>query len=216
MENKNPNKIIIIDIETTKLSRFEGKIVEIGITELNLLTGERKIIFDSVMHEDGITKQEIEESWIINNSTLTLPAILYSRNLKILKPYIQAILNEYPLGCTAFNNSFDFNWLENRGFTFPQKLDCPMVLAQPIVGAISTKTGKIKRPNVEEAYEYFANKKLTELHRGADDSYQEALIVYELYKLGVFKTQEQKDKELTEAKNLAEQINIDKNENINK
>ena len=64
------SKILIIDIETTGFLDKGGKIVEVGIVELDTETGSRKIIFDKVTHEKGITRAEVENSWIINNSDL--------------------------------------------------------------------------------------------------------------------------------------------------
>jgi DNA polymerase-3 subunit epsilon len=41
---------------------------------------------------------------------------------------------------------------------------------------------------VEEAFKFFfPESQYIEAHRGADDAKHEAMIVYELYKLGIFK-----------------------------
>ena len=179
--------ILIIDIETTGFLQKGGKIVEIGIVELNLLNGNRKIIFDEVCHERPITRKEVEDSWIVKNSDLTLEKIQHSKQLIQLKPEIQFILNSYPLGATAFNNAFDFGFMENRGFVFPKKLPCPMKLSTDICKLPSPRGG-YKWPKVEEAHKhFFGDVGYIEKHRGADDAYYEAEIVLELYKLGIFK-----------------------------
>jgi DNA polymerase III epsilon subunit-like protein len=41
------NTVGIVDIETTGFLNQGGKIVEIGIVELNISTGERKVLFES-------------------------------------------------------------------------------------------------------------------------------------------------------------------------
>lgn len=180
-------KILILDIETTGFLQSGGKIVEVGIVELDLSNGERKIIFDEVCHETGIKLKEVEESWIVKNSDLTVDAIRYSPNLQKLKPQIQDILNNYPLGCTAFNNAFDFGFLENRGFVFPNKLQCPMKLSTDICKLPSPRGG-YKWPKVEEAHlHFFGDVGYIEKHRGADDAFYEAEIVYHLYQIGEFK-----------------------------
>lgn len=46
-------EILIIDLETTGFLTQGGKIVEVGIVELDLETGNKKIIFDQVVHEKG-------------------------------------------------------------------------------------------------------------------------------------------------------------------
>lgn len=180
------SKILILDIETTDFLQRGGKIVEIGIVELDLSNGNRQIIFDSVCWETGLTEKEVDESWIVKNSDLTKEAIRNSKNLKILQPEIQEIINRYTPGATAFNNAFDFGFLESRGFTFPKKLPCPMKLSTDIC-KIQTPRG-YKWPKVEEAHKhFFGDVGYVEKHRGADDAFYEAEIVYELYKMGVFK-----------------------------
>lgn len=181
-------KILIIDLETTGFLQQGGKIVEIGIVELNLLNGEKKIVYDKVCHERPITKKEVEESWIVKNSTMSVFDIQNSRQLIYLKPEIQKILNDYPTGATAYNNAFDFGFMENRGFYFPKKLPCPMKLSTDICKIPHKNRQGIKWPNFEEAKEFFLGKSdYIEKHRGADDAYHEADLVYHLFKIGIFK-----------------------------
>jgi len=181
------NKILILDLETTGFLNENGKIVEIGIVELNLDNGERKIIYNQVCHERGITLADVEKSWIVQNSDLNVEQIKYSPILDRIKPTVQTILDDYPLGATAFNNAFDFGFMESRGFVFPKKLDCPMKLSTDIC-QIPSPRGGYKWPKVQEAYDFFFGKTdYIEKHRGADDAFHEAEIVYELYKRGVFK-----------------------------
>ncbi len=179
-------KILIIDIETTGFLNKGGKIVEVGIVELDLTDGKRKILFDKVTHERGITKAEVENSWIVNNSNLTVEDVRHSKRLDLLKPEIQQIIDQYPAGITAYNRSFDLDFMESRGFRFPKKLPCPMLLSTDIL-KLPGKYGNYKWPKVEEAYDYyFSDNDYVEAHRGADDAMHEAEIVYELYKRGIF------------------------------
>jgi len=180
------SNILIIDIETTDFLQRGGKIVEIGMVDLNLNTGERKIIYDQVCHERPITRQEVEDSWIVKNSDLTVEKIQRSPQLMNIHYDVQTILYNYPLGATAFNNAFDFGYMENRGFKFPRKLDCPMKLSTDICRLPGPRG--FKWPKVEEAHKhFFGDVGYVEKHRGADDAFYEAEIVYELYKMGVFK-----------------------------
>jgi DNA polymerase III epsilon subunit-like protein len=180
-------KILILDIETTGFLQQGGKIVEIGIVELDLSNGNKKIIFDRVTHEAGITKEEVEASWIVGNSTLTLEEIRHSPNLEVLRPEIQGILDDYVNGATAFNNAFDFGFLEDRGFRFNKKLACPMKLSTDICKLPSPRGFGFKWPKVEEAHLFFfGDIGYIEQHRGADDAFYEADIVMELYKRGIF------------------------------
>lgn len=181
------SKILILDLETTGFLNHNGKIVEIGIVELNLEDGSRKIIYNQVCHEKGITMQEVADSWIVQNSDLNLEQIKYSPVLDSIRPTVQRILNDYPLGATAFNNPFDFGFCEAKGIIFPKKLPCPMLLSTDICQLPSPRGG-FKWPKVQEAYDFFFGKTdYIEKHRGADDAFHEAEIVYELYKRGIFK-----------------------------
>jgi DNA polymerase-3 subunit epsilon len=180
-------KILILDIETTGFLNEGGKIVEIGIVELDLDSGKKQIIFSEVCHESGISLDEINNSWIVKNSDINIELIKFSENLERKKKRIQSILDSYPLGATAFNNAFDFGFLESRGFVFPKKLDCPMKLATNICKLPSPRGG-YKWPKVEEAHLFFfGDVGYVETHRGADDAFYEADIVLELYKTGIFK-----------------------------
>lgn len=180
------SKILIIDIETTGFLDRGGKIVEVGIVELDTETGNRKIIFDKVTHEKGITRAEVENSWIISNSDLKVEDVRFSKRLDLLKDKIQGIINKYPAGATAYNRSFDFDFLEDRGFKFPKKLPCPMILSTNVL-KLPGNYGDYKWPKVEEAYNYFfTGNKYKEKHRGANDALHEAEIVYELIKRDIF------------------------------
>ena len=181
-------KILIIDIETTGFLTKGGRIVEIGIVELDLENGEKKILFDQVCHEDGITKEECDDSWIVENSSLTTEDIRTSKNLNFYREEIQGIILDHPLGSTAFNNVFDVNFLVHRGFHMGRVLPCPMKLSTNICKIRKKKGRGYKWPNVMEAYKFFfPESEYIEQHRGADDAFYEADIVYELYKMGKFK-----------------------------
>lgn len=184
-------KILVLDIETTGFLNNNGKIVEIGIVELDLSNGNVKTLFDKVMHERPITREEVENSWIVKNSSLTVEEIQNSKQLVEYKPEIQEILNQYTDGCTAFNNTFDFGFLDSRGFYFPKKLACPMRISTNICKLPHRNGGRgYKWPTVEEAYKFFFGgmaEEYVELHRGADDAAHEAQIVYELFLRGIFK-----------------------------
>lgn len=181
-------KILIIDIETTGFLP-DGKIVEVGIVELNLDSGEKKILYDEVVHEFGTTKEEVSDSWIVQNSDLKLKDVVMSPTLEYEWTAIQYIICKYELGATAFNNKFDFDFLESRNFTFPKKLDCPMKLSTDICKIPNSKGPGYKWPKVQEAWEFFFGKDTgyIEKHRGADDAFHEADIVKELYDRGIFK-----------------------------
>ncbi|MBB6463878.1 3'-5' exonuclease family protein [Flammeovirga kamogawensis] len=181
------NKILVVDIETTGFLNQGGHIAEIGIVELDLQTGAKEIIFDEVCHEKGMTLESVQNSWIVSNGFMTVEEIRHSKNLEVYRSQLQDIFNQYRTGATAYNRSFDFDFLESRRFQFPAKLPCPMELSTDICKVSwNDYYQKWKWPKVEEAYDFFfPDNDYTELHRGADDAFHEADIVMELYRRGV-------------------------------
>lgn len=176
--------MLVIDIETTHLSKNKGHIVEVGIIGLQLVNGRREFLWDSVVFEEGERLEEVWASWYYQNSDVTPREILWAKSFERVRPEIQKIIDQDPEGVTAFNNTFDFGWLESRGLVFPCKLPDPMKICRPIVGA-TDKNGRVKNPSVEEAWAYFfPGMPYKEKHRGADDALHEAAIIYELFKLG--------------------------------
>jgi hypothetical protein len=184
------NKILIIDIETSGFLRGTppGEVVEVGIVELDINTGDTKILYNRIVREanaDALTGSE----WIFQNSTLNLLDVLVAPKLEDEKAEIQDIINKYAEGgITAYNNVFDFEFLEDRGFVFPTKLACPMKLLTPIL-KIPAKGGRkgYKWPSVTEAYiKIFKLKEYKEHHRGGQDALDEAHIVFEMIKTGHF------------------------------
>ena len=183
------SKILVADIETTGFQNQGGSIVEVGIVELDLETGATEIIFDSLCRESILDERHFQEpmGWIFRNSTLTVDEVLDAPRFDQLLPRIQQIFDAYPAGATAYNRSFDFDFLKSRGVKFGVELQCPMKLSTPICQMMPFRYGSYKWPKVEEAWsEFFPDDEYVELHRGADDALHEAKIVYELYRRGVF------------------------------
>lgn len=183
-------KILILDIETTFFLKPGGSIVEIGIVELNLDNGEIKTIYDSLCREEILTARHRSKpfGWIFDNSDLTPAMVRAAPAFDKVAAEVQDIINKYPIGCTAFNNVFDFDFLEDRGIKFQTKLPCPMKLSTPIC-KLPNRNGYrgYKWPSVEEAFKFFfPDIDYKEKHRGADDAKHEAMIVYKLYEMGVF------------------------------
>ena len=182
----NKNKILSLDIETTGFFGQGGSIIEIGIVDLDLDTGEITEVFDSLLREERLTDEHGEKpfGWIFKNSDLTLEEVMDAPLAKDIFPVVQVLLDCYPLGCTAFNKKFDFGFLRDRGLKI-KELPCPMLLSTNIC-KIKNRYG-YKWPKVEEAFSHFyPDIEYTEKHRGLDDAKHEAMIVYALYQLGVF------------------------------
>jgi len=186
-------KILIVDIETTgflskKNPEKSGKIVEIGVVRLNLKNGKKKILFDYIVNP-GLTKNQLSKTWICKNGYMEPDDILAGHSFLSLAEELQEIINQHKNGATAFNRKFDVDFLEAYGITFPKLLPCPMLLSTPIckLPKANSYYPGYKWPKVEEAYKhFFPESEYVELHRGADDAFHEADIVYALHKLNKF------------------------------
>jgi DNA polymerase III epsilon subunit-like protein len=177
-------EILIVDLETTGWLKAGGQIVEIGIVELNTKTGEKTMLFDSVINPNQ-DAETIEKSWIVQKGYMTAKEILEGVQLSDVRDVVQSILNNHPDGITAFNNKFDFDYLEANGFELKYKLPCPM-LASTAICKLPNRNGwkGYKWPNVQEAYNhFFPGNEYNEIHRGGDDAWHESDIVMKLIEL---------------------------------
>lgn len=182
------SKILVLDIETTGFLNEGGSIVEIGAVELDLSTGDITEVYNSICREKMLTAKH-RDAWIFKNSDLTVEAVRDAKSFEMVKFEFQQVIDKYPAGATAFNRSFDFNFLSSRGVKFLKALPCPMLLATDIC-KLPNKNGYsgYKWPKVEEAFaHFFPDVHYKEKHRGADDAFYEATIVHQLYLIGVFK-----------------------------
>jgi DNA polymerase III epsilon subunit-like protein len=182
------NKLLVIDIETTGFLPKGGKIVEVGIVELDIETGCIKALLDVVCREGGFIDPK---AWIFNNSSLTVEDVgkapRFSGKWGVEK-VIQGIIDQYPLGATAFNRDFDVKFLQSREILFGKLQPCPMLVATDICKLPGHRG--YKWPKVEEAWEFFfPYVPYVEEHRGADDAMHEAQIVYEMIKTGVYEVE---------------------------
>jgi len=179
-------EIGIIDIETTGFLNQGGLIVEIGIVSLDLESGKAEEKYNSLICEKGLDDRHTRYpfGWIFKNSDLNYQELLSAPTFESEKEKIKTILQEFELGVTAYNKKFDFGFLNSRGITV-KELPCPIIVATPILN-LPGKYGA-KWPSVEEAWKFLIGEPYVEAHRALDDALHEAKIIYELYKLGVFK-----------------------------
>lgn len=184
--SETKNKILIIDIETTGFLKNGGSIVEIGAVELDLDTSEITEVFNSLCREK-ILNSKHRDAWIFSNSDLTVEMVRDAPEFEDVAIKFQELINSYPLGLTSYNRIFDVTFLHDRGFTFPKLLPCPMLLSTDIC-EIPSPYGGNKWPKVEEAFNhFFPDFPYIEKHRAAHDALHEAMIVFKLFKMDVFK-----------------------------
>jgi len=104
--------IAVVDIETTGFSHQEDCIVEIGICELDLNSGNYRELFSKRIRESHFSTQH-RNAWIFKNSDLSYEDILNAKPLDVYTKKLQRIFNIYP--ATAFNKRFDRGFLINLG-----------------------------------------------------------------------------------------------------
>lgn len=178
--------IYVIDIETDHLSPEHGSIVEIGIVRYNYVSGKIYPVFNSVVRE---MKRINEKAWIFEKSNLDFYDVYKAKPLSECRGVLQKLFSQGLF--TAFNQKFDFGWLESRDFDIPNKFDDPMLALTPIMKLKHKDYWRIghKWPSVEEAYYFLFGSKLKESHRAFDDAKVEAKIVREMMEKGYFLTE---------------------------
>jgi DNA polymerase III epsilon subunit-like protein len=175
---KPPLYVVVCDIETTGLDPLKDLIVEVGLTLIDLKSGEAEKLFDRVVREPSFGEQH-KNSWVFNNSSLRYDEVVDAPMFSSFRDEIQTWFNKYP--ATAYNKQFDFGFLRQRDIAIRYELDCPMQKATPILKIPHWKQG-YKYPSVEEAWRYyFPHKKYQESHRAYDDALHEAQIVQIMY-----------------------------------
>lgn len=161
-----------------------GLIIEVGIVELDLISGATRILFDSLVKESPFGDIH-RDAWIFNNSDLKFEDVEDAPVLDKVRDEIQEILNQFSL--TAYNNAFDFGFMESRGFTIKKDLPDIMAVAKNTCKIMYAKGG-YKNPKMQEAWDnLFPNTNYREAHRAVDDAIHEAKILFEMYKRGEYK-----------------------------
>lgn len=175
-------KILVVDIETTGFYPSDA-IVEIGITLVDTETKKVKLVFDEVIKEEKkFKKWRHENTWIFQNTTLTVEDVDKAKSLEYYRPKLQKLFDTYKM--TAYNKSFDLRFLRNAGFKIDD-VKCLMKGATEYSKLKDVK-GRVKKPSVEEIYnQFFRTKKNVyyEQHRAGADSLDEAKILLHMVKL---------------------------------
>lgn len=182
-------KIAIVDLEASGLRPDTDLILDIGIVELDLVTGDRRIIFDSRVRE-ATFGDDHRNSWIFKNSDLRFEYIENAPSFDDIKDTIQNIFNKYYV--TAYNKSFDLGFLKCRGIKFPNELPCIMLRASNIC-KIPFKMNsleddkKYKWPHFSEVWDhFFPDNNYSGENRAVDDARDEAFILFQMYKNGLY------------------------------
>jgi DNA polymerase III alpha subunit (gram-positive type) len=172
-------KILVVDLETTGLSKINDAIVEIGMVLVDTKTKEIKKVFDNVVKHDKFDPDKHANAWIFKNSSLNIFDVMNAKNLEDYREEIQNLLDKYKM--TAFNKPFDIKFLEQAGFKLTS-VDCLMQACRKYSQKLD-KRGARKTPSVEEIYNLFFIKdgeEYIEEHRAGQDAIDEAKIMLQL------------------------------------
>lgn len=176
-------KVLIIDIETTGLNYNNDLIVEIGIAELDLNTGEIREAFNSLIKESRFNSSYFN-SWIFRENHINPEDIQNAPLLSEVFEEIQSILQQYKV--SGFRKEFDINFLKNRGFLIEKEFPCIMRVSARLM-QVPSSLDEYKWPSMQDAYNhFFPTREYIETHRAFDDAYHEAELLYEIYRTGNF------------------------------
>jgi len=175
-------KILVVDLETTGFFANSDAIVEIGISLVDTKTKKITLVFDKVVKHKKFNKKRHANSWIFQNTTLTVEEVDKAKPLEYYNKKIQTLFDTYPM--TAYNKSFDIRFLKASGFVM-KDVKCLMATAKQY-SMLKDKRGGIKTPSVEEIYNQFFMKKgevYIEEHRAGADAMDEGRILLHMCKL---------------------------------
>jgi hypothetical protein len=178
-------EILVLDIEATDVNKKVALLLELGAVVLNTKTGDIREVFSATFKDPKLTRKH-SKAWIFDNSDMTVEEIRNSKPITDYQDEIQAIFTEFSGRITAWNRPYDSGVLERYGFDLGEEMGDPMRISTPHFGLLN-KGGRPKWPKVIEAYPIIMGvEKYDEAHRGLQDAKDEAAIIYELIKLGVY------------------------------
>jgi DNA polymerase-3 subunit epsilon len=182
---KLKNKIVIIDIETTGFNRDLDNIIEIGIVELDIKSGQIRTLFNSQVKDTNFDVSQHIDNTFIKTSGIDIYEISESISIKECEEDLQLIFDNYR--CAAYNRTFDFGWLESRAFSIPMKLmdimrfciksfpNCGSFKFQDVYKFITNQPNDFITKYLTRTY-YKSN------HRAIDDAICEAEVLFYLIK----------------------------------
>ena len=179
------NKIVIIDIETTGFNRDLDSIIEIGIVELDIKSGQIRTLFNSQVKDTNFDVSQHIDNTFIKTSGIDIYEISESISIKECEEDLQLIFDNYR--CAAYNRTFDFGWLESRTFSIPMKLmDIMRFCIKLFSNCKSFKFQDVYRFITDQLND-FITKYLTRTyyksnHRAIDDAICEAEVLFYLIK----------------------------------
>lgn len=189
--------IYVVDTETTT-TEFnsekyngapDGHIVELGVVRLNLETGLIDVVNYGSFNDNNATGNE----WVYQNTDLPFRSA-YRKSWKMRDTELDRfIYGKIPI--TAFNSDFDRTMIERDLPKFSEHLSwctdimkCADQIEDIPRKKHDTATGWRSFPSVQSTWDYlFPDYPNIEKHRALSDAIQEAQILRELIKMGLYR-----------------------------
>lgn len=174
-------KIAVVDLETTGFN-VEDCIIEVGVCELDLESGNTAKLLDMLTRDDHFSFEKHREAWVFKNTNIKPEDVAAATAWKNAARELTWIFDEYPV--ISYNCAFDLGLLRARQIVPKRELLCPMVMASPVL-KIPGSYCEYKWPSMQEAWNhYFPGLGYIEQHRAYDDALHEALLIREMYRVG--------------------------------
>ena len=187
--------LYLIDTETTGLRGFPvDHVVDVGVCRIDLSAGSFEPVYSSIVgHDVSLWNRNLRESWIFENSDLTLSDVASAPPVASIADDLNNILSgEF---VTSYNVDFDFRkFLRHDPFFMhsyvAKVLPDPMLAATPVL-KIAGSNG-YKWPRLEEAYSSLcpddpAGIGCHQDHRALSDAKVASCVLIELHKRGHYK-----------------------------
>ncbi len=176
-------KILIVDLETGTIDALEDPfdpencvICEIGIVSLDICTGETSEIMNTVCKENQACHRD---SWIFQNSSLSMEDVLRSVSLDDIRDELQSVL-DCGKPVTSWGHGFDLRILAGKGYEIPLRFWDPLAVLAPFIRIPGPCGYSFKWPSVEEAHGFLRPwRPFRMAHRAAEDARMEASIIYD-------------------------------------
>ena len=179
-----PDRILVVDLETTGTERGTDQIVEIGIVEINLITKKIRFLVNCVVKPRHFWN-DYQDAWIFQHSSLTYEEVDRAWvSIDTVLPYLQQLFYQYR--ATAFAKAFDFGFLRDLGVEIPNQLPCLMEVMTDVCN-IPHDYWVTKWPSFSEAWHHYFEVPIKDLHRAGADAFNEAKLALKMIEEGVLK-----------------------------
>ncbi len=188
-------KCLILDILHTEGNLRFACIIEVGAILLDLESGKRKTLIDTLVFEDGFEPSRFRKSLIFQKTDITPTEILDAPDADEIFPQLESLIGKY--GFTAFDVNNELPYLASRGIVSLDEgwvHDCIQAKATEYWNKIIKEKAERERSKKWQQYITpavelkeicgFLRIETSSQFRAATNAELEAQICYHLYKEG--------------------------------